>query len=415
MLPAARPTPAPKTRTAIRAAPAFPVLLGTGLVAAVMLAACGGSGSGDATAPAGAGVSPPLAAPSPSSTGGEPVAVKAVEITAQLSNPWSLAFLPDGRMLVTERGGSMRRVTGAGAVSAPLTGVPAVRAEGQGGLLDVVLSPSFASDHTIFFTFSEPVGSDQGRTAVARAELGETGLDKVTVIYRQTPARPATIHYGSRLVFDRAGFLYVTLSDRGEGEQAQNLTTTQGKVARILPDGSIPPDNPVFTQPGAVPGIWSYGHRNPQGAALNPASGELWISEHGPQGGDEINRIVAGRNYGWPRITFGRDYVTGLPLGEGTTAPDVQAPLHYWVPVSVAPAGIAFYTGDKLAGWQGSLLVGTLAGQMLARLELQGDTVVGETRHLQSLGERIRDVRQGPDGYPYLLTDGGRLLRVVPQ
>ena len=419
----------PKTRTA-QTARTFAARMawtsagapGLALIVALVLAACGGSSSGDATAPAGdpAAGSPPPAAPAPSSAAAPgspvaPVAIKAVEVAAQLNNPWALAFLPDGSMLVTERGGSLRRITAAGAVSAPMSGVPAVRFEGQGGLLDLVFSPSFAGDRTIFFTFSEPVGSDQGRTAVARAELGETGLDKVTVIYRQTPARPATIHYGSRLVFDRAGILYVTLSDRGESEQAQDLTTTLGKVVRIQPDGTTPPDNPFLAQAGVVPEIWSYGHRNPQGAALHPVSGELWISEHGPLGGDEINRVVGGQNYGWPRITYGRDYGSAMPLGEGTTAPDVQPPLHYWVPVSVAPAGMSFYTGDKLAGWQGSLLVGTLAGQMLARLELQGDTVIGETRHLQSLGERFRDVRQGPDGYPYLLTDSGRLLRVVPQ
>ena len=211
------------------------------------------------------------------------------------------------------------------------------------------------------------------------------------------------------------GILYVTLGERGEQDRAQDLSTTQGKVVRIRPDGSIPSDNPVFPQAGTVPGIWSYGHRNPQGAALNPATGELWVGEHGPRGGDEINRIVKGANYGWPRITYGRDYGTAQPLGEGTTAPDVEAPLHIWVPISVAPAGMLFYTGDKLPGWQGALLVGTLAGQRLARLALDGNAVVGETQHLQSLGERIRDVRQGPDGYPYLLTDSGRLLRVVPE
>ena len=379
------------------------------LLIAAILAACGGSGDSPTVGPA--ALAPPAAAPAAT----QPVAVKTVEVTAQLDSPWSLAFLPDGRMLVTEKAGNLRYVGADGAVSAPLAGVPAVRTDGQGGLLDVVLSPNFASDRTIFFTFSEPVAGDQGRTAVARAELGEAGIAGLSIIYRQSPARSGTIHYGSRLVFDQAGFLYVTLGERGEGDRAQDLATTQGKVVRLLPDGGIPADNPAFAQAGALPGIWSYGHRNPQGAALNPATGELWLSEHGPRGGDEVNRIVAGRNYGWPRITHGRDYDTGLPLGEGTTAPDVEPPLHYWVPVSVAPAGMAFYTGDKLPGWQGSLLVGTLAGRMLARLSLQGDTVVEETRHLQSLGERIRDVRQGPDGYPYLLTDSGRLLRVVAQ
>ena len=280
--------------------------------------------------------------------------------------------------------------------------------------MDVVLSPDFARDRTIFFAFSESAGNGESRTAVARARLDGTSLSNVTVIYRQTP-RPGSTDFGSRLVFGRDGALFVTLSERRDQAFAQDLTTTLGKVVRILQDGGIPADNPAFAQSGAVPGIWSYGHRNPQGAALNPITGELWISEHGPKGGDEINRVLAGRNYGWPRITYGRDYDTGEPIGEGTMAPDVEPPLHYWVPISVAPAGIAFYTGDKLPGWQGSLLVATLAAELLIRLTLNGDVVVDETRHLQSLGERIRDIRQGPDGFPYLLTDSGRLMRVVPQ
>jgi len=399
------------------------------LMTCMLLFACGGSGSGDGAPPVGqapggpgqAPVSPapgsaaPPAAPSAPATAPAavtPVAVKTEDVAVGLAGPWSLAFLPDGSMLVTEKRGTLRRVTAAGQISAPLAGVPPVFDVGQGGLLDVVLSPGFASDRTIFFTYSEPAGNDTSRTAVARAELGDTALSNLAVIYRQTPARPGSMHYGSRLVFDRGGNLYVTMGERGEQDRAQDLGTTQGKVVRIRPDGAIPADNPVFPQPGAVPGIWSYGHRNPQGAALNPVTGELWISEHGPQGGDEINRIVKGANYGWPRITYGVEYGSGAQLGEGTTAPDVEPPLHFWVPISVAPAGMVFYTGDKLPGWQGSLLVGTLAGQMLARLTLEGDTVVAENRYLS--GERIRDIRQGPDGYPYLLTDSGRLMRVVP-
>ena len=394
------------------------------LLVAMGVVACGGSGSGDAPV---VGNSPPQQAPpqqepsqdssttpEPGPAAAAPVAVTVEEVTRQLTSPWSLAFLPDGSMLVTEKPGRLRRIDAAGTVSPPLAGVPAVHAVGQGGLLDVVLSPGFAVDRTIFFTFSEPDAGGNSRAAVARAVLGDTAISQVAVIYRQTPSLPTTMHYGSRLVFDREGFLYVTFGERGLADGAQDLTTTQGKVVRIRADGSIPPDNPVFPHPRAVAGIWSYGHRNPQGAALNPVSGEVWLSEHGPRGGDEINRVLPGRNYGWPRITYGRDYVTGEPLGPNT-APDVEPPLHYWVPVSIAPAGIAFYTGDKLPGWKGSLLVGALAGQMLVQLSLQGDSVAGETRHLQALGERIRDVRQGPDGYPYLLTDSGRLLRVVPR
>jgi glucose/arabinose dehydrogenase len=383
------------------------------LLLCAALAGCGGSGSGDA--PAVAETPPPVPGEPGPAPVAEAVAVTVEEVAAGLSAPWSLAFLPDGTMLVTERAGSLRRVDAAGRVSAPLAGVPAVHAVGQGGLLDVVLGPGFADDRTIFFTFAEPDGAGSSRAAVARAVLGESSISDVQVIHRQVPSRPAAMHYGSRLVVARDGTLFATFGERGEQERAQDLATTQGKVVRIRTDGSIPPDNPQFQQPGAVPGIWSYGHRNPQGAALHPTTGELWVSEHGPRGGDEINRVLPGRNYGWPRITLGRDYDSGEPLGEGTTAPDVEPPLHYWVPVSIAPAGMAFYTGDKLRGWQGSLLVGALAGQMLVRLDLQDQRVIAESRHLEALGERIRDVRQGPDGYPYLLTDSGRLLRVVPR
>ena len=386
------------------------------LLIAMSLSGCGGSGSGDES---GVSNTPPLVAPPPAPAATPapiaPVAVTVEEVTAQLEAPWSLVFLPDGSMLVTEKPGRLRRVDAAGRLSPPLAGVPAVHAVGQGGLLDVALSPAFDSDRMIYFTFAEPDAGGNSRAAVARAVLGESAISGVEVIYRQTPSLPSSLQYGARLVFDRDGHLYVTFGDRRLVDGVQDLTTTLGKVVRIFPDGRIPPDNPVFAQPGAVPGIWSYGHRNPQGAALNPLTGELWLSEHGPQGGDEINRVLSGRNYGWPRITYGRDYDTGLPLGEGTTAPGVEPPLHYWVPVSIAPAGMDFYTGDKLPGWQGSLLVGALAGQMLVQLSLQGDSVVGETRHLQTLGERFRAVRQGPDGYPYLLTDSGRLLRVVPR
>lgn len=379
------------------------------LLLAAALAACGGSGTGNA---------PPVTeAPPQTPAAPAPVAVEVTveEVAAGLEAPWSLAFLPDGDMLVTEKVGNLRRIDAAGRVSAPLAGVPEVHAVGQGGLLDVVLSPAFAEDRTIFFTFAEPAGSGNSRAAIARAVLGDAAISGVQVIHRQVPAVPSDMHYGARLVFGPDGNLFATFGERGEQARAQDLATTQGKVVRIGPAGSIPPDNPRFQQPGAIAGIWSYGHRNPQGAALHPATGELWISEHGPRGGDEINRVLPGRNYGWPRITLGRDYQTEQPLGEGTAAPDVEPPLHYWVPVSIAPAGMTFYTGDKLAGWEGSLLVGALAGQMLVRLGLQDNQVVTESRHLEALGERIRDVRQGPDGYPYLLTDSGRLLRVVPR
>jgi glucose/arabinose dehydrogenase len=359
--------------------------------------------------------------------------IKAVPVATGLANPWSFAFLPDGRILVTERSGALRYVSG-GTLSAPLGGVPAVASSGQGGLLDLALGPDFLNDKRIYFTFAEPVTGGLARTAVARATLGDSTIGNVEVIYRQVPAVAGANHFGSRLVFDRFGYLFVTLGERFDANQAQRVQVSLGKVVRIRPDGSIPPDNPAlmpgsvdtgrpddagpahpaFLESGALPELWTMGHRNPQGAALHPETGELWLSEHGPRGGDEINRIRRGRNYGWPRITHGRDYDTGQPLGEGTTAADVEPSVHFWVPVSVAPAGIAFYTGDRLPGWKGSLLVGTLAGQHLVRLDLQGNLVTAATMHLQGVG-RIRDVRQGPDGYPWFITDAGTLYRVEPQ
>lgn len=389
---------------------------------ALVAAGCGGSGTGTEPPPE-----------NPQSPPAVPVAVKAVPQVTGLARPWSFAFLPDGRILVTERDGTLRIVAN-GSVSAPLAGVPAVSSSGQGGLLDVVLGPTFETDKRIYFTFSEPEAGGLARTAVARATLGDDAISDLQVIYRQVPAAASGNHFGSRLVFDRQGYLFVTLGERFEPDQAQRVQVSLGKIVRILPDGTIPPDNPAavpgsvdtgrpgdagpahpaFLEPGALPELWTLGHRNPQGAALHPETGEIWLSEHGPRGGDEINRIRRGRNYGWPRITHGLDYDTGLPIGEGTAAPDVEPPVHFWVPVSVAPAGIAFYTGDRLPGWKGSLLVGTLAGQHLTRLDLDGDTVTAASSHLQGLG-RIRDVRQGPDGYPWIVTDAGTLYRIEPQ
>jgi len=293
--------------------------------------------------------------------------------------------------------------------------VPKVFAQGQGGLLDVAVSPAFASDRTVFLSFAEP--ADAGaRTAVARAELDGDALRNLKVIFRQQPAAAGGNHWGSRIVIGRDGTLFVTLGDRYSlRDKAQDLGTHLGKVVRIRPDGSVPPDNPFAGRPGALPEIWSFGHRNVQGAALHPASGALWTHEHGPQGGDEVNLTLAGRNYGWPVVTYGREYVTGFRIGEGSSKPGIEPPLWHWVP-SIAPSGMAFYTGERFPGWKGSLLVGALRGQLLARLELDGDRVVAEERLLQGLGERIRDVRQGPDGLVYLLTDSadGRLLRLVP-
>jgi glucose/arabinose dehydrogenase len=334
-----------------------------------------------------------------------------------LVHPWALAFLPDGRLLVTERPGRMRLVGKDGKLSPALKGVPQVLGSGQGGLLDVALSPDFASSNVIFFSFSEPRDGGRNGTSVARAKLAgnEDGarLEDVKVIFRQEPSSTGAMHFGSRLVFARDGNLFVTLGDRFHSrDKAQDLTTDFGKVVRISPDGSIPPDNPFVNKKDARPEIWSYGHRNPQAAALNPASGKLWIIDHGARGGDEVNIPEAGKNYGWPIITYGRDY-SGAKIGVGTEKAGMEQPIYYWDP-SIAPSGAAFYTGD-FGPWKGNLFVGALAGQALHRLVLNGNQVTGE-EVFKDVNARIRDVRMGPDGALWLLTDSsdGRVLRVVP-
>lgn len=347
-----------------------------------------------------------------------PRSIEVVELARGLEHPWSLAFLPDGRMLVTERPGRLRIVSPDGRMSAPLPGVPRVQAGSQGGLLDLALGPDFARDRAVFLSFSEP-GAGGARTAVARARFVDgtaPALRDARVIFAQKDRTSGGNHFGSRLVFARDGTLFVTLGDRySQRDRAQTLDNHYGKIVRIRPDGSVPPDNPFVKRAGALPEIHSYGHRNVQGAALHPATGQLWTHEHGPQGGDEVNIERAGANYGWPVITFGREYGTGSKIGEGTERADVTPPLWQWTP-SIAPSGMAFCTGNRYAGWQGSLFVGSLKFRLLARLELDGDTIVREERLLTDLGERVRDVRQGPDGLLYLLTDetDGRLLRLAP-
>ncbi|NMG65302.1 PQQ-dependent sugar dehydrogenase [Azoarcus indigens] len=347
-------------------------------------------------------------------TGGQ--AIKAVEVARGLENPWALAFLPDGRLLVTERPGRMRLVGADGKLSAPIAGVPEVYARGQGGLLDVVLSPDFARDSTIFFSYAQP-GAQGARTAVARARLDTQALrlSEVKVIFAQRDQLSGANHWGSRLVFGRDGRLFVTLGDRYSGrDKAQDLGSHLGKIVRIEADGSVPQDNPFVGRQGALPEIWSYGHRNVQGAALHPVSGELWINEHGPQGGDELNRVLPGKNYGWPVITYGREYVTGSRIGEGTSRADVEPPQHQWTP-SIAPSGLAFYTGDVYPAWKGSVFSGALKFALISRMPLDGNTVQGEERLLQGEGKRIRDVRQGPDGKLWVLDDSdGRVLRLDP-
>ena len=325
-----------------------------------------------------------------------------------------MSFLPDSRILVTERPGRLRLIGRNGRLSAPIANVPKVLARGQGGLLDVVISPAFERDRTIFLSYAEPTANG-GRTAVARAILDEETLRDVTVIFRQAQDPTGGNHWGSRLVFAPDGSLFVTLGDRfNYRDQAQQLGSHLGKIVRVRPDGTVPADNPFVGVADAQPEIWSFGHRNVQGATLNPATGRLWTSEHGARGGDEINIPAAGRNYGWPVITHGVDY-SGAPIGIGSAGPGMEQPVWQWTP-SIAPSGLAFYTGAAFPAWRGNLFAGALKDRMLVRLELEGDRVIREERLLTGLGERIRDVRQGPDGLLYLLTDdtAGRLLRLEP-
>ncbi|MET0676357.1 MAG: PQQ-dependent sugar dehydrogenase [Bradyrhizobium sp.] len=338
-------------------------------------------------------------------------------IARGLANPWALAFLPDGTMLVTERPGRMRIVSAEGQISPPLKGVPEVWASGQGGLLDVILDKSFAQNRTIYFCYAERLESGGGRTAVARARLNDAGntLDDVKVIFRQQGPPSSGNHYGCRFAQAADGNLFVTLGEHySHRDLAQGLDNHLGKVIRIAPDGSVPAGNPFAGRAGALPEIWSYGHRNPQSLAIHPTSGELWEIEHGPRGGDEVNLIGKGKNYGWPVIGYGIDY-SGAKIHDATAKDGMEQPLKYWVP-SIAPSGMAFYTGKLFPKWDGSLFTGALAGAMLVRLTLNGNTVTSEERLLQNLRERIRDVRQGPDGALWLLTDSGngRLLRVAP-
>jgi len=338
-------------------------------------------------------------------------------IAGGLVHPWSIAFLPDGSMLVTERPGRMRIVTRNGQVSNPIAGVPKVFDVGQGGLLDVIFDRGFAQNQTIYFCYAEPTGGG-ARTALARAKFGSSddlALSDVKVIFRQEgPLSPAN-HHGCRIVQTPDGNLFMTLGEHFiYRDQAQNLGNHLGKIIRIRPDGSVPQDNPFVGRAGARPEIWSYGHRNPQGLALNPATGTLWEHEHGPRGGDEINLPEAGKNYGWPVIGYGIDY-NGARIHEATSKPGMEQPIKYWVP-SIAPSGMTFYDGKLMPAWKGNVFIGALAGQMLVRLEVTGDKVGKEERLLEGLRERIRDVREGPDGALYLATDSpsGRILRVAP-
>jgi glucose/arabinose dehydrogenase len=364
-----------------------------------------------------------LAAAAPPAGAREPAGAqpKPVVVASGLASPWAVAFLPDGRFLVTEKHGALKVLRADGAVAGSVQGLPRVDARGQGGLLDLVADADFARNRTLYFCFSEPApdGGGANGTALARAVLSEdaTRLDDLRVIFRQRPKMPSILHFGCRIVesADRR-HLFLAMGERSSyQEQAQRLDSHLGKIVRIGKDGAVPPDNPFVGRAGALPEIWSYGHRNAQGAALAP-DGTLWMHEHGPQGGDEINLPKPGRNYGWPVVTFGENYGGGR-IGEGTAKAGMEPPLHYWVP-SIAPSGMAFLSSDRYGPqWKGNLFVGSLKFRYLDRIRIGADgRVAGEEKLLAGLRERIRDVRQGPDGLLYLLTDGegGQLLRLDP-
>ncbi|MBN8938765.1 MAG: PQQ-dependent sugar dehydrogenase [Rhizobiales bacterium] len=361
-----------------------------------------------------------LAGPAPAQTaagGDEQLDVRVV--ARGLEHPWGLAFLPDGRMLVTERPGRLRLIERDGRILPPLSGVPTVHAIGQGGLLGIALDPQFAENRLIYLSFAERRSGDTNATAVfrGRLNLAGTGLEAGRVIYRQEPAFASRLHFGSRLVFDRSGALFVTSGERFQlPNESQNPANTIGKIVRITTDGTPAGGNPGASRPGWNPAIWSIGHRNVQGAALHPETGELWITNHGPRGGDGLYVARAGRNYGWPLISYGTHY-DGRPVNGGATAAEgLEQPLVHWTP-SIAPSGLTFYTGTLFPAWRGNLISGALAGQMLVRIVLDGERVVEQKRLLTDLGQRFRDVQQGPDGALWLLTDSadGQLLSVRPK
>ncbi len=337
--------------------------------------------------------------------------IRTKTFAAGLSYPWGLAFLPDGRMLVTERPGRLRLVSAEGEVSEPLGGLPEIAARGQGGLLDVAIDPDFPSNRLVYITYAE-AGEVGASTAVARGRLTDGALDDVEVIFRQQPKVGGSYHFGSRLAFAPDGTLFVTLGERFKFDPAQDNTNHLGTVVRINPDGSVPADNPFVGRPDALPEIWSYGHRNVQGAAIEPATGTLWTIEFGPRGGDELNRPEPGLNYGWPLVSWGKHY-DGTDIPDPPTRPDLADAVYHWVP-AISPSGISFYDGALFPDWQGDLLIGGLSSNALVRLSLENGRVTGEERI--PMNERVRNVRPGPDGAVYLLIDSadGEILRLEP-
>jgi glucose/arabinose dehydrogenase len=335
-----------------------------------------------------------------------------------LVNPWSMAFLPNGDMLVTEKPGRLRIVRAGRLLPDPVPGVPAVFPEGQGGLLDVVLHPDFAANRLVYLSYSKPLAGGESTTAVVRGRFENDRLTGVEEIFEA--ATRGRGHYGSRLAFDGSGHLFVTVGERqvpSEGDlsahPAQDLSNHHGTVVRLLDDGRVPADNPFADRQGARPEIWSYGHRNPQGLAIHPDTGDVWVTEHGPQGGDELNLVRPGLNFGWPVVGYGVNYRSGLAIHEGTHREGMEPPVHFWVP-SIATSGLLFYTGDQFPEWRGNLLAGGLAGEQIARLTLDGQRVVREETLMHGVG-RVRDIRQGPDGFIYVALDdrGGAPTAVV--
>ena len=398
-------------------------------LAILVLSACGPNSQVQASP------NPPVQTPPPNAKGQTPafpeqtrapeeklgVAYQVETLATGLDHPWSLTFLSDGAKLVTERGGRLRVLGTDGKLSPPVAGLPAVWAQGQGGLFDVALAPDYAKTSLVYWTYAEPRDGGAGMTA-ARAKLvlgPQPRLENVQVLWRQTPASSSPLQFGGRLVFARDGALFVTGGDRGvpyDKANARDLDVSVGKLVRIRPDGAIPTDNPHVGDPKAKPEIWSAGHRNIQGATLNPWTGQLWTAEHGARGGDELNKPQPGKDYGWPTIAYGIEYAGG-PIGEGITQKaGLEQPIYYWDPV-IAPSGMAFYDGALFPAWKGSLFVGSLKDQQLVRLTLDGEKIVGEERLLTDLKARIRDVIVGPDGAIYVSTDDsdGRVLKLVPK
>ena len=339
---------------------------------------------------------------------------RVVTVVDGLEHPWGLAFLPDGRMLVTERPGRLRIVENGRLNPQAVGGLPPIAAQGQGGLLDVAVHPDFQRNRWIYFSYSARGQGGLG-TEVARGRLTGYRLEEVQVLFRALPKSHGGRHFGSRLLFGPGGYLYITLGDRGTRKRAQDLADHAGSIIRLYDDGRVPADNPFVNRTGTRPEIFTYGNRNVQGIALAPGTGRIWAHEHGPQGGDEVNIVRGGTNYGWPVITYGRNYVTGTRIGEGTSKAEMAQPVLYWTP-SIAPSGMTFYAGDRFPNWKGNLFVGALKFRLLVRLEVRDDRIVREERLLEGELGRIRDVRSGPDGYLYLLTDesNGIIARIEP-